>query len=84
MKWFWKKLCLFSYRRWRGVMKEMPVGVPGNRDPEFRCDHYEPGPRGGFDCESDGHYLCKKCSHYRPEGYFDLDSEDYSNIHAGD
>lgn len=77
MRWFWKKLALFAYRRWRRPQDKMPDGVPGNRSPDAECTAYDPGPRGGFDCQSDGHYLCRGCSHYRPPAYFDERSEHY-------
>lgn len=41
----------------------VPVGLPGNRDPENKCAHYWPvkQPSGHGPCESDGHYLCADC-----------------------
>lgn len=46
----------------------MPVGVPGNRDPNAICEYYYPfskRPKNTHEmycnCETDGHYLCKGC-----------------------
>lgn len=45
------------------------VGIPYQRDPENPCDVYEPFKYRGklifHDCESDGHYLCRKCVHLK-------------------
>jgi hypothetical protein len=63
---FWKWLMLFAYRRYAKSMKQKPVGIPGNRDPENICECYEPRkkkPGDWDDCQSDGHYLCKECCH---------------------
>lgn len=59
---------------WRKYMRSLkhtphPVGIPYERDPDARCEFYEPfrpapGQKWYFtDCETDGHYLCKKCIH---------------------
>lgn len=69
MKWFWKSICRFAYRQLcKGEpSRRPPVGLPLMRDPDHRCNAYEPRPRqlGDWrDCESDGHYLCKECCHY--------------------
>lgn len=78
MRSFWKAIALFAYRRWRRPQDEMPTEVPGNRDPSFPCCHYDPAPtRDGFDCKGDGHYLCPKCAHFRPVGYFDPKDEGF-------
>lgn len=68
MKRIWKALALFFYRQWAMPGGPMPTGIPGIRDPENRCTGYEPRRRGGgdFDCESDGHYLCRECAHFTP------------------
>jgi hypothetical protein len=63
----YKALTLFFWRRWaaRYPVDKMPLGVPGNRDPEHPCDGYEPRKRepGDFaECNGDGHYLCRKCA----------------------
>ncbi len=64
-KWFWTKILWLAYRHLidKGIC---PVGVPGVRDIEFRCDAFDPRP-ARFDphptCETDGHYLCEKCCH---------------------
>lgn len=66
-RWFFKKLCLFAYRRWAVADKIMPTGVPNNRDPDFPCSFYAPRPKlvGDFgQCEGDGHYLCNGCAHH--------------------
>jgi hypothetical protein len=74
MKWFWKKLSLFAYRRWRdgqGGDTCKPDGVPGNRDPDNPCTGYAPRKRqlGDWcDCATDGHYLCKECCHRDTSG----------------
>ena len=41
----------------------MPVGLPGQRDPDNVCEFYSPrNPIGqASGCISDGHYLCKGC-----------------------
>lgn len=39
-----------------------PVGVPGERDPDYPCAEFLPGKPDG-DCASDGHYLCQECEH---------------------
>jgi hypothetical protein len=63
--WFWTKVLWLAYRNLieKGIC---PVGVPGVRDIEFRCDAFDPRPVR-FDpnptCETDGHYLCEKCCH---------------------
>lgn len=84
MRWFWKALCLFAYRRWRRREDEIPDGIPGIRDARHRCHGYDPGPRGGWDCQSDGHYLCRGCSHYRPAAYYDSESPHYMKVAAPD
>ena len=69
---FWAWVARFAYRRWCALMPpgKKPVGVPGNRDPKFPCDHYDPRPPGyreigfGWECEGDGHYLCRECCHW--------------------
>lgn len=65
------RLCLFFYRLYMRSLKHNPklIGVPYERDPEAKCEFYEPfqtlrGRRWYFtDCETDGHYLCRKCIH---------------------
>jgi hypothetical protein len=76
---FWRWLTLFSYRRWAPPSNAadggVPVGIPGMRDPEARCEAYAPRPfrAGDFTgCRGDGHYLCRgegtlrACAHYEP------------------
>lgn len=64
---FWVWLTRFAYRR-AVKGKRTPVGLPGHRDPDARCDIYDPRPEfQPGDCASDGHYLCKECSHLNPE-----------------
>lgn len=68
MKRVWKAVALFAYRRWSKGSPDatMPVGVPGNRDPEHPCTAYAPRPfelPDWNDCETDGHYLCRDCVH---------------------
>lgn len=65
---FWKWLTLFAYQQ----IKEDPIiniGIPGIRDKDNPCDLYQPKKKKipFADCESDGHYLCKKCAYYNPE-----------------
>lgn len=72
-RWFWMWLCRFAYRQWRKhePMRRMPVGVPLHRDPHSECAMYEPGKPGTAsfyrDCMSDGHYLCRECTHLSNE-----------------
>lgn len=64
---FWRAVALFAYRRWAEPQTKKPVGVPGNRDPEFPCESYSPRPIKPGDwgnCEGDGHYLCHECCHF--------------------
>jgi len=43
-----------------------PVGINGQRDPDFPCDMFRNGkPSENNTCEGDGHYLCNECGHYR-------------------
>lgn len=43
-----------------------PVGVPGQRDPEFPCCDFTPGkPHEYGHCYGDGHYLCEECGEMR-------------------
>ena len=63
---FWLWLMRFAYRRCAVADCVKPVGIPGNRDPEHECIGYSPRKKlfGDWDdCESDGHYLCRKCCH---------------------
>jgi hypothetical protein len=48
------------------------VGIPYQRDPDNVCEAYEPfllnrAKQYFQDCETDGHYLCKKCCHRKIE-----------------
>jgi hypothetical protein len=76
---FWKAIFLFAYRRWAIPGEKKPVGIPGNRDPDYPCSGYEPVPielarqlsfNSGNpfwqDCQTDGHYLCAECCHRAP------------------
>lgn len=65
-KTFWRAVALFAYRRWVTPGTIKPVGIPGNRDPVSPCAGYEPVKRAGYtwDCQGDGHYLCKACCHF--------------------
>jgi hypothetical protein len=47
--------------------KQVFVGDVGVRDPEFRCEEFEPGKPSGSECFGDGHYLCQECIHLVPE-----------------
>lgn len=79
MKPFWKWLMLFAYRRWASAMPRKPVGIPYNRDPDCPCDCYEPRPKklGDFGdwgkCNSDGHYLCSGCAHFKDADREEMD-----------
>ena len=67
MRPFWKWLTLFAYARWSEGLPVKPVGVPGNRDPDYPCQAYNPRSPKWNDwgkCEGDGHYLCHKCAHF--------------------
>lgn len=65
--WLW--LCRFAYRRLKAMpMKDIPVGIPGMRDPYAPCTAYAPRPHeaGEFgDCMTDGHYQCDDCAHVK-------------------
>ena len=66
---FWLALLRYAYKK-TGIPEErMPVGIPGNRDPNARCDGFAPRNRFGsdFTCDGDGHYLCKECAHHKKE-----------------
>jgi hypothetical protein len=65
VKRLWVWLCRFAYRRAITGRSRTPVGLPGNRDPEFRCLQYDPRRKRGEhgDCDTDGHYLCVGCTH---------------------
>jgi hypothetical protein len=71
MKRFWVWLCRLAYRRaTTGPSRKEPVGLPRRRDPENRCEAYEPRacePGDWRDCDTDGHYLCEECCHRAPE-----------------
>lgn len=76
--WVWviRAVYRFSYRRLVPTGGRVPVGIPGMRDPESKCEWYSPTGRrhsirgqmqgGWFECAGDGHYLCKECHHYTP------------------
>lgn len=56
---------LLAYRK-QAVANKNKFGVPGVRDPEAECSSYAPRkplPGDFVDCQTDGHYLCKKCAH---------------------
>lgn len=78
MKWFWRWLTRFAYRRWAPDVGPKPVGVPGNRDPDAPCDGYAPRrwrPGDFQNCQTDGHYLCRECCHMAPEVRAALEGE---------
>lgn len=62
---FWLSIMRFAYKRIKYNQDKMPIGIPGNRDPENPCTGYSPRKRLSGDypaeCETDGHYLCKEC-----------------------
>lgn len=75
MRYFWKWLHLFAYRRWVLPDLQKPVGVPGNRDPQAPCDFYAPRRKrdGDWDdCTTDGHYLCEKCAHRKRREWWEI------------
>ena len=41
----------------------LPHGIPHIRDFTAKCEYYEVRKRkpSDFECESDGHYLCREC-----------------------
>lgn len=60
------KLTLWAWKKQASPVRQMPAGIPGNRDPEAICESYDPRPRrdGDWDgCATDGHYLCAGCCH---------------------
>jgi len=72
VKWFWRKIMLFAFRRLAVASAGPPTGVPHMRDPDSRCTAFEPRPRKWNDwgkCQTDGHYLCGECCHQaHPDG----------------
>lgn len=66
---FWRWLCLYGFRHWTTTNRGRPVGIPGERDPQFPCTAYTPRPRQvGEDAHCDhpdGHYLCSGCAENR-------------------
>ena len=81
---FWRLVARFAYRRlMKGRPQRLPPdGLPGIRDPDSRCDIYEPRKRelGDFnDCQGDGHYLCQECCHlinHRRHDYVPTEDDD--------
>lgn len=76
---FWKAISLFAYRRWAIPSKEIPMGVPGIRDPNNLCNAFTPIPRnfkGDYwdTCNTDGHYMCDECIHKK------IKTEDEQNV----
>jgi len=51
-------------------------GTPGLRDPDNPCHEFDAGASAG-DCETDGHYLCRKCRHRNPDAAPDFFGADY-------
>lgn len=39
---FWRWLCRFAYSRLKETTSEMPLGIPGNRDPSNKCPSFAP------------------------------------------
>lgn len=62
---FWVWLCRFAFRRAMEA-PAVPVGLPGHRDTQAKCEFYYPA-RGRYQyigrCAGDGHYLCQECCH---------------------
>jgi hypothetical protein len=81
---FWKWLAVFAWKRikpqWAPNVGNLRLGLPGFRDPGSPCEHFAPKPvqlrnAHRFECWSDGHYLCKECTHYVPEPVQETDEE---------
>jgi len=56
---------------WRALIEEVngraSFGAVGVRDPQFPCEGYDgKGYAGHGRCDSDGHYMCLRCSHLSP------------------
>jgi hypothetical protein len=57
-----------ALERWNWMYAELngrvAFGQPGVRDPDYPCDHFEPGdPQPNNTCDGDGHYMCHECCH---------------------
>jgi len=66
-KWLLTTIAKWCLSRLKNYGK-LPVGLPGHRDPDSRCAGYQTKDISDSwarfrDCETDGHYLCKKCIH---------------------
>lgn len=66
---FWLWLTRFAYYRVYNKRGKVPVGLPGNRDPDNVCVNYFPvlNPSGLGPCLTDGHYLCAECEWHEKE-----------------
>ncbi len=63
---FWLWLCRLAYRKMKISQNKLPVGIPGMRDPDNKCEAYTPRKKPISEpsaiCETDGHYLCIECA----------------------
>ena len=65
IKRFLTRLCIWSYGKVAKPIDKAPMGLPYIRDPENICEGYmpfKPKVSSWAECETDGHYLCQKCS----------------------
>lgn len=58
--------------QWEVLVEEVNgrnvLGAIGVRDPNAICEDFDGlGYNGKGECHSDGHYLCKNCSHLSPK-----------------
>jgi hypothetical protein len=62
-------MTLLDWENLRRFVNNQPVlfGTVGVRDPDNVCEVFDGKNYDGTgDCLSDGHYLCKECSHLSP------------------
>lgn len=73
MKTFWLWLIRYSYKKLKvsslTLDGKIPDGIPGMRSKDSECTGYSPRMRraGDWECDGDGHYLCKGCAMYMPQ-----------------
>jgi hypothetical protein len=59
-----QEACIVTYELHEVL--DVRVGVRGIRDPDCPCTEFLPGPPDRFgNCETDGHYMCRECSHMK-------------------
>jgi len=69
---FWLWLCRLAYKKLDLEVKNsngtLPDGIPGLRSVGYECSGYAPRKRDPikdyYECNGDGHYLCKECALY--------------------